>query len=214
MNNNNNMNNDINMNNDNNININNDNKLNGHDLMNIGIFGAIYFVILFFVAMLGMIPIFLPLLSVFVPIVGGIPFMLFLTKVKKTKMIFIMAIIMGLLMLFTGMGLWPLLTSAISGLIAEIIFKSGKYSSARKAVIAYGFFSLWIFGNYLPLFTNRAKYFAQRANLGKAYADSVSKLMPGWMAIVLLISCFICGILGGLIGQKVLKKHFEKAGLI
>lgn len=214
MNNSNNMNNDINMNNDNNINMNNDNKLNGHDLMNIGIFGAIYFVILFFVAMLGMIPIFLPLLSVFVPIVGGIPFMLFLTKVKKTKMIFIMAIIMGLLMLFTGMGLWPLLTSAISGLIAEIIFKSGKYSSARKAVIAYGFFSLWIFGNYLPLFTNRSKYFAQRANLGKAYADSVSKLMPGWMAIVLLISCFICGILGGLIGQKVLKKHFEKAGLI
>lgn len=214
MNNSNNMNNDINMNNDNNINMNNDNKLNGHDLMNIGIFGAIYFVILFFVAMLGMIPIFLPLLSVFVPIVGGIPFMLFLTKVKKTKMIFIMAIIMGLLMLFTGMGLWPLLTSAISGLIAEIIFKSGKYSSARKAVIAYGFFSLWIFGNYLPLFTNRAKYFAQRANLGKAYAASVSKLMPGWMAIVLLISCFICGILGGLIGQKVLKKHFENAGLI
>lgn len=52
------MNNSNNMNNDNNININNDNKLNGHDLMNIGIFGAIYFVILFFVAMLGMIPIF------------------------------------------------------------------------------------------------------------------------------------------------------------
>ena len=48
MNNSNNMNNDINMNNDNNINMNNDNKLNGHDLMNIGIFGAIYFVILFF----------------------------------------------------------------------------------------------------------------------------------------------------------------------
>lgn len=41
-----------------------ENKLNGHDLMNIGIFGAIYFVILFIVAMLGIIPIFLPLLSV------------------------------------------------------------------------------------------------------------------------------------------------------
>ena len=77
----------------------NQGKLNGHDLMNIGIFGAIYFVILFVVAMLGIIPIFLPLLSVFVPIIGGIPFMLFLTKVKKPGMIFIMAIIMGLLML-------------------------------------------------------------------------------------------------------------------
>ena len=58
----------------------NENKLKGRDLINIGVFGAIYFVILFAVAMLGMIPIFLPLLSVLVPIVGGIPFMLFLTK--------------------------------------------------------------------------------------------------------------------------------------
>ena len=61
----------------------NEKKLTGKDLINIGIYGAIYFVILFAVAMLGMIPIFLPLLSVFVPILGGIPFMLFLTRVKK-----------------------------------------------------------------------------------------------------------------------------------
>ena len=61
----------------------NENKLKGRDLINIGVFGAIYFVILFAVAMLGMIPIFLPLLSVLIPIVGGIPFMLFLTKVKN-----------------------------------------------------------------------------------------------------------------------------------
>jgi len=38
---------------------------------------------MFAVAMLELIPIFLPLLSVLVPILGGIPFMLFLTKVKK-----------------------------------------------------------------------------------------------------------------------------------
>ena len=37
----------------------NENKLKGRDLINIGVFGAIYFVILFAVAMLGMIPIFL-----------------------------------------------------------------------------------------------------------------------------------------------------------
>ena len=56
--------------------MNNKKRLEGRDLMNIGIYGAIYFVILFAVAMLGMIPIFLPLLSVLVPILGGIPFML------------------------------------------------------------------------------------------------------------------------------------------
>lgn len=37
----------------------------GKDLINIGIFLAIYFVIVFIIAMLGMIPIFLPLLHSF-----------------------------------------------------------------------------------------------------------------------------------------------------
>lgn len=46
---------------------------------------------MFAVAMLELIPIFLPLLSVFVPILSGIPFMLFLTKVKKPGMIFLFA---------------------------------------------------------------------------------------------------------------------------
>ena len=188
-------------------------KLKGRDLINVGIYGAIYFVILFAVAMLGMIPIFLPLLSVLVPILGGIPFMLFLTKVKKPGMIFIFAMIMGILMLLTGMGPWPLLTCAVAGLLSELCFKSGEYKSAKKAVLNYGLFSMWIFGNYLPLFTDYEGYFAQRADYGQAYIDAVQKLMPLWMAPVLLIACFVCGILGGLLGRALLKKHFEKAGL-
>lgn len=191
----------------------NENKLKGRDLINIGIFGAIYFAIIFAIAMLGMIPIFLPLLSVFVPILGGIPFMLFLTKVKKSGMIFIMAMIMGILMLLTGMGPWPLLTCAVAGGFAELSLKSGKYKSTRKAILSYGLFSMWIFGNYLPLFTDYEGYFAQRADYGQAYIDAVSKLMPVRMAPVLLAACFVCGILGGLLGRALLKKHFEKAGI-
>ena len=115
----------------------NENKLKGRDLINIGIFGAIYFAIIFAIAMLGMIPIFLPLLSVFVPILGGIPFMLFLTKVKKPGMIFIMAMIMGILMLLTGMGPWPLLICVVAGGFAELSLKNKKYKSTRKAILSY-----------------------------------------------------------------------------
>lgn len=190
-----------------------ENKLKGRDLINIGIYGAIYFVLLLAVAMLGMIPIFLPLLSVIVPIIGGIPFMLFLTKVKKPSMILIFTMIMGIMMLLTGMGPWPLLTCAIAGILAELCFRSGEYKSSKKAVLSYGLFSMWIFGNYLPLFTDYAGYFAQRADYGQAYIDAVQKLMPLWMSPVLLAACFVCGIIGGLIGRALLKKHFEKAGL-
>lgn len=68
--------------------------------------------------------------------------------------------------------------------------------------------------HFMSLFLDREQYFVQRASFGQAYADAVSQLMPNWMAFVLLIVCFICGILGGLLFQKILKKHFEKAGLV
>ncbi len=190
-----------------------ENKLKGRDLINVGIYSAIYFVILMAVAMLGMIPIFLPLLSVIVPILGGIPFMLFLTKVKKPGMIFVMAMIMGIMMLLTGMGPWPLLTCAVAGILAELCYRSGDYKSAKKAVVTYGLFSLWIWGNYLPLFTDYEGYFAQRQSYGQEYINAVQRLMPLWMAPVLLIACFGCGVIGGMLGRALLRKHFAKAGI-
>ena len=72
-------------------------KFTGKDLGNIGIYTAIYYVIVCGVAMLGMVPIMYPMLVVICPIVGGIPFMLFLTKVRKFGMIWIMNIILGIL---------------------------------------------------------------------------------------------------------------------
>ena len=136
----------------------------GKDLIHIGIFSAIYFAIVFVVAMLGFIPIFLPLLAVIVPILGGVPFMLFLTKVRKFGMIWIMSVIMGLLMLLTGMSWPPLAVSALTGLLAELIYKIGKYQSSSKAILTNGVFSLWVAANYLPLFFAAEKYWSFRQN--------------------------------------------------
>ena len=54
------------------------NKLQAKDLINVGIFTAIYFVVFFAGMMLGYIPIFIPLLGLVCPILCGIPFMLYL----------------------------------------------------------------------------------------------------------------------------------------
>ena len=73
------------------------NKLQAKDLINVGIFTAIYFVVFFAGMMLGYIPIFIPLLGLVCPILCGIPFMLYLTKVKKFGMVSLTGIILGLL---------------------------------------------------------------------------------------------------------------------
>ncbi len=189
-------------------------KLNGKDLINIGIFTAIYFVVLMVLAMLGYVPIFMPLYAVLMPLFGGIVFMLFLTKVKKFGMILIMSILMGILMWLTGMSFYALALGSVTGLIAEFIYKSGNYRSKKKAVLAHAVFSIWIWTNYIPLFFFPDSYWATRQEFGEEYITTLQSLMPVWMCPVLFVCCFVFGILGGLLGLAVLKKHFAKAGIV
>lgn len=191
-----------------------DKRINGKDLITVGIYTAIYAVITIAVAMLGMIPIMYPMLVVIIPIVGGIPFMLFLTKVKKFGMVWIMSVLLGLIMMLSGMGYYPFIVSIISGLVTELVIKAGNYSSVKHSIVANGTFSLWIWANFLLLFLNRAQYMESRtASIGIDYVAELNALTPDWLCPVLLVICFVCGIIGGILGAKMLKKHFEKAGI-
>ena len=191
----------------------NNNRLNAKDLINVGIYTAICAVICTAVAITGIIPIMMVLLVVFVPILTGIPYMLFLTKVQKFGMILILNVLMGALMWATGMSYYALVVGTISGLIAEFIYRAGNYKSKRLGIIAYAVSGLYCWANYFGIFFNAEAYFSTRQNFGQEYIDAVTKLLPAWMCPVLLIVDLVCGIIGGWIGTKVLKKHFEKAGI-
>lgn len=191
------------------------NKLQAKDLVTVGIYAAIYLVITVVLSFLSLVPIFHPLLSIICPIAGSIPFMLFLTKTKKFGMITIMGIIMGVVMLLTGMGYYCLITGLVAALLADLVAKSGNYVSSKKSVLASGVFSLWYIGNYLAVFiTREAHYQHVIEGYGKTYADAYMSFYPNWMLIVLLVACFISGLIGGVLGRKILKKHFKKAGIV
>lgn len=187
--------------------------LQGKDLINVGIYSAIYFIIIMAVAMTGYIPIMMPMICVIGPILGGIPLMLFLTKVKKFGMILIMSLIMGILMSLTGMGFYAIPVGIVSGLIAELIWKKANYGKTSSAVLVCGVFNIWMWGNFIPLFTDPAGYFSTRSSFGADYEAALTALLPGWMLPILLVCCFVCGIIGGLLGRALLKKHFTKAGI-
>ena len=191
----------------------NENKLKGKDLINIGIYAAIYCVIMTCIAMLGYIPIMMPLLAVFCPLVGGIPMMLFYTKTKKFGMITIMSVIIGIYLWVTGMGIYPAIFGVVFGFLADIVAKSGGYQSFTKTVLSYGVMCLMLFGNFLPLYIDREGYFASRQEFGQEYIDSLGNIMQPWTAPVIIIASFVFGVLGALLGKALLKKHFVKAGI-
>ena len=189
-------------------------KIKGKDLINIGIYAAIYCVLLTCVAMLGYIPIMMPLLAVIGPIILGVPMMLFYTKVKKFGMISIMGIIVGVYLCVTGMGFWPIVFGVMFGFLADLIAKSGSYASTKKTVLSYGAFCVLLFGNYLPLYIDRAGYFSTRQSFGEEYINTLGNIMQPWTAPVLIVAAFVCGMLGALLGRALLKKHFVKAGIV
>ena len=127
------------------------NKLQGKDLINIGIFTAIYFIVIFAAASIGFIPIFIPLISVIVPLVGGIPMMLFFSKIKKFGMLTICGVLLGIIMLLTGMGWWCIPTGLIFGLISDFMMKACDYKNAKREVLIHGVFSMWVIGAFIPI---------------------------------------------------------------
>lgn len=185
------------------------------DLITVGIFAAIMMVVCFAASMLGFIPIFIPLLAVVVPIVGGIPFMLFLTKAQKFGMVTIMGLIVGILTGILGMGVWVILTMPVFAVIADLVMRTGEYKSAAKSVIGYGIYSLGMIGNYIPIIFARDSYAEMLLNsgYGQEYVDTMMGYMPDWALLPLFAACFVSGVVGALIGKALMKKHFVRAGI-
>lgn len=190
------------------------NKLQAKDLINVGIFTAIYFVLFFAGMMLGYIPIFIPLLGLVCPILCGIPFMLYLTKVKKFGMVSLTGIILGLINLVMGSGVLVLIAGMAFGVLSDLVLRAGKYQSWKCTFIGNGIFSLWIMGYVSRMFLTRDAFFSSLvSSYGQEYVDTLMSYTPGWMFPVLFIVTFIGGVLGALLGKAVLKKHFEKEGI-
>ena len=192
-----------------------DKKLQAKDLIRIGIFTAIYFVIFFAAGMLGYIPILFILLPIIIPVITGIPFMLFVTKVNKFGMITIMAVLLGILMFATGHTWVPIMTATVCGLLADLIFRAGKYQRVRNTVLGYAVFSIWSIGAMLPMWLMRDSYFSYiRSSMGEEYTSSVLALTPDWVAFAAIVVAFVSGIGGAYLGKAVLKKHFQRAGIV
>ena len=191
-------------------------KLTVKDLINVGVFTALYIVLFFVTSFLGYVPILTLLLPVLCAVVVGIPFMLFLSKTHTFGMVTIMSIILGLFQLLLGRP-WPVLLIAIAaGIVTDLLLKTKEYKSIRLSVIGSGVFSLWMTGMVLPCFFGyREPYFETlRDGYGNEFADALYAITPDWMFFVIIVLCFIGGVLGGLLGSAVLKKHFRKAGMV
>lgn len=193
-------------------------KLNGKDLITIGVFSAIYFVINFaFMLLSGFHPILWILMPGFIAVAAGIPFMLMTAKVQKTGAVLLMGLITALIYFVTGQFTLVILISMGSAcILAEIVRAALSCSSFKGNAVAYVFFSLGMVGSPLPIWLFKEDFLAQITAQGMPadYISALDALSSNGMLVVLFVAPIIGGIIGAFIAKGLFKKHLRKAGIV
>ena len=194
------------------------NSLQTKDYISIGVFSLIYFVIAFGIGGIAqMTPVTFPLMPMIVALFAGSIFMLYTAKIPKKGAVSILGILAGILLFITGMFWMMSAFFILLGFIADYIISSGDFKSFRRNLTAYCIFALAPMGAYIPMVIMPVQFdkFMQRKGNFSSFAGVIKSIGFNWWAIpAMILGTIICGAIGGFIGKKLLRKHFEKAGIV
>lgn len=195
------------------------NRLNSRDFIFIGIFGTVALLIFFVTGALAALTLFgtvanIPITLFFI----SIAFMLLVSKVRKTGVFLIMGTIIVLpgFMAANGIGVG---LSILGWLIAEVVASMMKYKNKKAVVIPYVVGSTLQSALFtLPMYISHGEYFVQRKEILHLTEEALQQylqFMGSWeMYGAMVALTVVTSLLGALISMRILKKHFEKAGVL
>ena len=189
------------------------------DLISIGVYTAMYFILVAIgaIAVVFIIPgysyVFIPVIAA---LLSGTIFMLLVAKVPRFGAITIMGSIMGIFFFIMGRFPGALLICIGIALIADIIAYLFKYKSKKGLLASYLVFTFSNIGPVIPLFLFPNIYIDQMVELGRdtSYIQNAFSDISQTTFILLIGGIIIAAIVGGLFGQRMMNKHFKKAGIV
>jgi len=186
------------------------------DLVTIGVFTVIYFVLMFLSGMVGMVPVLYLAYPTLAGVITGIVIMLFMAKVQKPWGLFILGLICGFIVIAMGNTYVILIHVVISMVIAELLRKKGEYKSFKCNMLSFAVFNTWICGFLMQILLAKDKVIglAETRGMGHDYIMKLIALVNYRSMILVYIGAIVGGIVGAYIGKVFLKKHFEKAGIV
>ena len=190
----------------------------GKDVITVGIFSAIYFVINFaFMLLGGLHPLLWILMPGFIALFTGIPYLMMCAKVQKVGSVLLMGLITGLIYYVTGQfTLVILVTFVLACGLAELTRGLTHYRSMAGNLVSFVLFSLGMVGSPLPIWLMREDFLLQITEQGMPadYINTLASLSSNEMLVVLFLAPIVGAIIGGFLARAMFRKHFEKAGLV
>lgn len=189
------------------------------DLVSVGVYTALYFIMVAISALL--VVFIIPGYSyVFIPVIAallsGTIFMLMVAKVPRFGAITIMGSIMGVFFFIMGRFPGALIICIVIALLADAIAYTFRYKSKVGLLLSYLVFSFSTIGPVVPLFLFPNLYVEQLVEVGRdaSYIENIFSSISQNTFILLVVGIVVAAIIGGLFGQRMMKKHFEKAGIV
>jgi len=190
-------------------------KLNTKDMIYAGAFAALYVVaVLIIMTLFGTVPILYIACPLTLGVFCGAIYLLSVLKVRK----FGAALVIALLFACIATGFDPIAFSVcvVAAVLAEICIALGKYRSRKMYVLSYVFFNFITASNFVRILVAKDAYINNvRSYVGDEFANGMNNLVTPWWSWLMIFGFAIAGgVIGGLLGSRLIKKHFEKAGIV
>ncbi|WP_329886558.1 MptD family putative ECF transporter S component [Pseudoramibacter faecis] len=190
-----------------------ENRMKMKDIAMIGIFGALLFVITMLAGSLMALSMTVQMYSVAIISLFSAPlYMLVMAKVRKKGAVIGICALVGILWVLFG-GFFVLIWMIVLGIVGEILVNRTRYQSYKALTVSFGLYTVAYYLGaiapiyYYPAYVYRLGYPAETSDALIAAAHTPT----GYIAIPVTI---IAIILGAVIAKALLKKHFEKAGVV
>lgn len=180
-------------------------------VMSILLYGCMFVVVMF----LGMNP----LTYLFAPAISGIPagvvMMLLLSKAPKMGSSFLASAVVAIFFMIMGRLPLDIVTMLVCGLIGELLYGALGRKSFRGMAVAHAVYtcSLTLVAFISVVFLKDA-FMEAFAMYGETYIGKLIELVTPLNLLGLCLFSAICGLIGAFFGKFLLRKHFQKAGVI
>lgn len=185
------------------------------NLINAGVFSALYFIALFATGMVGFLhPVMMFAGWVLGLVICAIICMLYVARTRVFGAYALMGLIVGILMVVTGHAwITPIFSTGL-GLIADAITRQGGYRSTQTNALGFAVFSEWIVAPLLPAIWASEEYMAHiEQTMGQEYALKLDALITPALLAVWAVAVIVISYGCALLGMRVLRRHFQRAGV-
>ena len=146
-------------------------------------------------------------------IAGAITYFLVPAKTKNPWMILLFCVLTSLI------GFYPpyIISCIVGGVFAMLTAKIKGVLNYKGLTVGYMIFCVLagFGGMYVPfLFYAEQTINSYKEMFGDKYLGMLNKIVSPITTVIMLIIIAICAFIGGIVSKKLLKKHFEKSGMI